>query len=98
VVFPSAEPVARESLARVVGKECSIDLVIDDLHEELRSRPYELVSVAGGWQYRSRSDYADAIGASQAPKRGGATALYEFEAVVLMVIACSQPITRSELS
>jgi segregation and condensation protein B len=98
VIFASAEPVTREVLARVVGKDCSIDLLIDDLHEELRSRPYELVSVAGGWQHRSRSIYADAIRASQTPTRGGAAALSEFEAMVLMAIAYSQPITRSELS
>jgi segregation and condensation protein B len=98
VIFASAEPVTRETLARVVGKDCSIDLLIDDLHDELRSRPYELVSVAGGWQHQSRSAYADAIRASQAPTRGGAAALSEFEAMVLMAIAYSQPITRSEVS
>ncbi|WP_420408062.1 SMC-Scp complex subunit ScpB [Hoeflea sp.] len=98
VIFASAEPVARETLARVVGKDCSIDLLIDDLVEELRDRPYELVSVAGGWQHRSRSAYADAIRASQAPTRGAVAALSEFEAMVLMAIAYSQPITRSELS
>lgn len=53
VIFASTEPVSRETLARVVGKECSIDLIIDDLREELSSRPYELVSVAGGWQHRT---------------------------------------------
>ena len=55
VIFASAEPVSRDTLARVVGKDCSIELLIDDLREELSSRPYELVSVAGGWQHRSRS-------------------------------------------
>lgn len=98
VIFASAEPVTRETLARVVGKDCSIDLLIDDLHEELRSRPYELVSVAGGWQHRSRTAYADAIRASQTPTRGGAAVLSEFEAMVLMAVAYSQPVTRSELS
>lgn len=97
VIFASSEPVTREVLARVVGKDCSIDLLIDDLHEELRSRPYELVSVAGGWQHRSRSAYADAIRASQAPTRGGAAALSEFEAMVLMSVAYFQPVTRTEL-
>ena len=58
VIFASAEPVTRETLARVVGKDCSMDLLIEDLREELRSRPYELVSVAGGWQHRTRSAYA----------------------------------------
>jgi segregation and condensation protein B len=88
----------REVLARVVGKDCSIDLLIDDLREELRSRPYELVSVAGGWQHRTRSSYAETIRASQAPTRSATAALSEFEAMVLMSIAYFQPVTRSELS
>lgn len=98
VIFASAVPVGREALARVVGKECSIDLLIDDLREELRSRPYELVPVAGGWQHRTRSIYADTIRASSAPTRSAAAALSEFEATVLMSIAYFQPLTRSELS
>ncbi len=98
VIFASAEPVGREVLARVVGKDCSIDLLIDDLREELRSRPYELVSVAGGWQHRTRSAYGAAIRASNAPTRGAAAALSEFEAMALMSIAYSQPVTRGELS
>ncbi|WP_047033078.1 SMC-Scp complex subunit ScpB [Hoeflea sp. IMCC20628] len=98
VIFASAEPVTREILARVVGKDCSVDLLIDDLHEELRSRPYELVSVAGGWQHRSRSAYAPAIRASSAPTRSAAAVLSELESMVLMAIAYFQPVTRSELS
>jgi len=49
VIFAAAAPVGRETLARVVGKDCSIDLLIDDLREELGDRPYEIVFVAGGW-------------------------------------------------
>jgi len=69
VIFASAEPVTRETLARVVGNDCSIDLLIDDLREELSSRPYELVSVAGGWQHRTRSRFAETIRASSASTR-----------------------------
>lgn len=98
VIFASAEPVSRETLARVVGRECSIDLLIDDLVEELRHRPYELVPVAGGWQHRTRPRFADTIRASSAPTRGGATILSEFEALVLTAVGYLQPITRSELS
>jgi len=98
VIFASAEPVSRETLARVVGKDCSIDLLIDDLIEELRDRPYELVSVAGGWQHRTRPRFAETIRASAAPTRGGAAALSELEAMVLMAVGYFQPVTRSELS
>ncbi|KOF12489.1 transcriptional regulator [Ensifer adhaerens] len=98
VIFASAEPVTRETLARVVGKDCSIDLLIDDLREELRARPYDIVTVAGGWQHRSRSAYAPAIRAAQAPTRTGVARLSEYEAAVLMAIAYLQPVTRGELS
>ncbi len=98
VIFAAAEPVGRETLARIVGKDCSIDLLIDDLRAELRDRPYEIVFVAGGWQHRSRSAYASAIRASQASTRSAAPALSDFEAMVLMAIAYFQPITRGDLS
>ncbi|NEJ18211.1 segregation and condensation protein B [Rhizobium leguminosarum] len=98
VIFVSAEPVSRETLARVVGRDCSVDLLIDDLIEELRERPYELVTVAGGWQHRTRPRFAETIRASSAPTKGGAAALSEFEAMVLMAVGYFQPVTRGELS
>lgn len=79
VIFASTEPITRETLARIVGRDCSTDLLIDDLMEELRDRPYELVSIAGGWQHRTRVRFAETIRASTAPTRGGAAALSEFE-------------------
>jgi segregation and condensation protein B len=98
VMFASAEPVTREILARVVGRDCSIDLLIDDFREELRSRPYDIVAVAGGWQHRSLSAYASAIRASYVSTRSSAASLSEHEAAVLMAIAYLQPVTRGELS
>lgn len=98
VLFAAAAPVGRETLSRVVGTDCSIDLLIDDLQEELRGRPYEIVSVAGGWQHRTRSRYAETIRAAQAPTRSSSAALSDFEAMVLMAIAYFQPVTRAELS
>lgn len=98
VIFASAEPVARETLSRIVGKDCSIDLLIDDLKEDLHGRPYEIVAVAGGWQHRTRLRYTDAIRASSTPTRGGGSLLSEFEAMVLMAVGYFQPVTRGELS
>ena len=37
VIFAASEPVSRETLARVVGQDCSIELLIDDIREELLS-------------------------------------------------------------
>lgn len=96
-IFAASEPVTREMLARFVGKNCSTDLLIDDIREELRGRPYDLVAVAGGWKHLTRPAYADAIRAAI----GGAektTDLTQSEVLVLMCIAYFQPIIRAELS
>lgn len=55
IIFAASEPVTRETLARIVGKSCSIGLLIDDIREELRGRPYDLVAVAGGFRHLTRS-------------------------------------------
>lgn len=95
--FTASEPVGREALAKIVGKSCSIDLLIDDIREELRGRPYDLVSVAGGWKHLTRPAYADAI---RAAVGGGERAvdLTQSEVLVLMCVAYFQPITPGELS
>jgi chromosome segregation and condensation protein ScpB len=96
-IFAASEPVGRETLARIVGKSCSIDLLIDDIREELRGRPYDLVAVAGGWKHLTRPAYADAIRAAVGGSES-ATDLTQSEVLVLMCIAYFQPITRAELS
>ncbi|TJW41397.1 MAG: SMC-Scp complex subunit ScpB [Mesorhizobium sp.] len=101
VIFAASEPVSREVLARVVGKSCNLDLVIDDIRAELAGRPYELVAVAGGWQHRTKRAFADVIrGAFGTAAGQGAEAkeLSQSESLVLMCIAYLQPITRGELS
>ncbi|MER8671213.1 SMC-Scp complex subunit ScpB [Mesorhizobium sp. M1156] len=96
-IFAASEPVTRDTLARIVGKSCNIDLIIDDIREELRGRPYDLVAVAGGWKHLTRPAYADAIrtavGASERTLD-----LSQSEVLVLLTIAYFQPITRAELS
>lgn len=99
VIFAANEPVSREVLSRVVGKSCNLELVIDDIRAELAGRPYELVSVAGGWQHRTRKVFGDAIHAAFGTSEGqGTKELSQSEALVLMCIAYFQPITRGELS
>lgn len=96
-IFAASEPVGRETLARIVGKSCSIDLLIDDIREELRGRPYDLVAVAGGWKHLTRPAYADAIRTAVGGNERAAD-LTQLEVLVLMCIAYFQPITRGELS
>jgi chromosome segregation and condensation protein ScpB len=100
-IFAASEPVGRETLAKIVGKGCSIDLLIDDIREELRGRPYDLVAVAGGWKHLTRPAYADAIRGAFGMAVGGdekTADLTQSEVLVLMCIAYFQPITRAELS
>ncbi len=96
VIFAAAEPVTREVLARVVGKACELDLLIDDIRDELRARPYELVTVAGGWSFRTRPGHAAAIRAAGVVNAPAAD-LSRREALVLMTVAYFQPVTRGEL-
>jgi segregation and condensation protein B len=96
VIFAAAKPVSRESLARVVGKACNLDLIIDDIRDELRGRPYELIAVAGGWSMRTRPGHAAAIRAAGVVNEPAAD-LTRREALVLMTVAYFQPITRGEL-
>jgi segregation and condensation protein B len=98
-IFASAEPVPREMLARLVGKSCVLDDLIADIRAELKGRPYELVSVAGGFHHRTRPRFADAIrAASKVPERQEAPDLTRLESLTLAAIAYRQPITRAALS
>ena len=95
-IFASAGPATREMLARVVGSACSLELLIDDIRADLRGRPYELVSVAGGWSFRTKRGFGAAIKtALGGPQK---TELSKADAMLLMGIATFQPITRGELS
>jgi len=101
VIFAASEPVTRETLARVVGKSCNLDLIIDDIREELRGRPYELVAVAGGWQHRTRKAFGDVIRSAfgrASEQDQTSRPMSQTESLVLMCIAYFQPITRGELS
>ncbi|QPC96038.1 SMC-Scp complex subunit ScpB, partial [Mesorhizobium sp. INR15] len=96
VIFAADKPVTRDVLARVVGKECNLELIIDDIRGELRGRPYELVAVAGGWQHRTRPGFGDAIRTASGVSEK--SELTQSELIVLMAVAYLQPITRAELS
>jgi chromosome segregation and condensation protein ScpB len=64
VIFAASEPVSRETLSALIGTDCNLDLLIADIRDELKSRPYELVDVAGGYQHRTRRIYGEVIRAS----------------------------------
>jgi len=97
VLFASASPVGREDLARVVGQGASVEMLIGDIQAELTGRPYELAQVAGGWMFRTRTQFADAIKAAS-DLGDQSLAFTEMEMGVLCAIAYHQPIDRAGLA
>ncbi|MEQ8699632.1 MAG: SMC-Scp complex subunit ScpB [Bauldia litoralis] len=97
VLFASASPVSREDLARVVGQGASVEMLIEDVQAELTGRPYELAQVAGGWMFRTRTQFAAAIKAAADPGEQP-LAFSEMEMGVLCAIAYHQPIDRAGLA
>ena len=97
VVFAAAEPVPRETLARLVGRDGPLDRLLDDIRAELRGRPYDLVRIGGGYALRTKARYGAAIRAAFEldPESRG---LSKLEAGVLAAIAYEQPVTRAALS
>ena len=96
VLFASAEPVGRDQLARVVGQEANLDLLLADLCAELVDRPVELRRVGSAWALRTRLGLGPAIRAALEPGPH-ASPLSERELAVLAAIAYHQPITRAGL-
>ncbi len=96
VLFASASPVPREDLARVVGKEASLDLLIEDLAAELEGRAVEVARVGAGWVLRTRAVYSPAI-REAADVGDQALNLSAFDLAVLAAIAYHQPISRDGL-
>jgi len=96
VIFASPHPVSRDRLAALVGEDCNLDRLIEDIRAELSLRPYELVLVAGGYQHRTRAKYAAAIRVSGSAKTS--PDLSKWESLVLAAVAYFQPLTRADLS
>jgi segregation and condensation protein B len=93
VIFASSKPVLRETLSALIGSDCNLDHLIADIRDELRTRPYELVEVAGGYQHRTRPLYGAVIAASGVVA-SPAVDLSPLEKLVLTAVAYFQPVTR----
>ena len=90
VLFAAPKPVTREVLARVVGRDCVLDLLLDDLREDLRGRPVELVRAGEGFALHTRAAFGPAVRvAFDIP--ADAKQLTKLEAGVLMAVAMFQP-------
>jgi len=97
VIFAASRPVLRETLLALIGSDCNLDHLIADIRDELRTRPYELAEVAGGYQHRTRRSLADVIRASGVVSPP-AVELSRLEQLVLTTIAYFQPVTRMQIA
>ncbi len=98
-IFASPSPLTREALAKLVGRACNLDDLMSDIRDDLRARPYELIQVAGGYQLRTKTRYADAIRVlGNGARHAGPPQLTPTELLTMTAIAYLQPATRAELS
>ena len=78
----------------MVGQGASVEMLIEDIQTALVGRPYELAQVAGGWMFRTKTQFADAIKAA-ADLGEQSLAFTEMEMGVLCAISYHQPVDRS---
>ena len=98
VLFAMPEPATREVLARVVGRGCALDLLLDDLKQDFYARDPTSSSRRGKAHAANQGRaFGSAIRAAFGISAEART-LTKLEAGVLMAIAYYQPITRAELT
>ena len=61
VMFAAPKPVTREVLARVVGRDCVLDLLLDDLREELARPAVRARQGRGGFALHTRAAFGPAV-------------------------------------
>jgi len=99
LVFASGEPVREAAMMALLrgrgllGEEEPVGPVLEAIAERFVDRGMELVNVAGGWQFRTRPELAEALTkVIERPRRLGRSAME-----TLAVIAYHQPCTRSDI-
>lgn len=93
LIFASAEPVSPAAVARLLPEDVDADTVLASVQARYAGRGVELVSVAGGWQFRTAADLAPLLTrVVQQPRRLPRAAME-----VLAVVAYHQPTTRAEI-
>ncbi len=97
MLFAAPKPVTREILARVVWRDCALELLLDDLREDLHRRPIELVRAGENFTLHTRPTFGPAIRAAFGIP-ADAKQLTKLEAGMLMAVAMFQPVTRGEIS
>jgi segregation and condensation protein B len=91
--FASPEPLREGDLARHLGPDADIRLLVRELAETYAGRGVNLVRVAGGWTFRTAPDLGPALRTEREVARKLSRAAVE----TLAIIAYHQPVTRAEI-
>jgi segregation and condensation protein B len=98
LIFASDGPIGPPALRRAFPKvtPAQITAAVAQINADLAAtgRPYEIAEVAGGWQFRTRPAFAEAILAAT-PERKLRLSRPALETLAL--IAYKQPLTRAEI-
>lgn len=97
VLMASAEPLTLNQMLAVFDEELGAELLrraLDELRTEWQNRGLELVTLADGWRFQTRSDYlryVHRINPEKPPKYSRAVM------ETLAIIAYKQPVTRGDI-
>nr|MBP8976445.1 SMC-Scp complex subunit ScpB [Bacteroidota bacterium] len=109
LIFAAKEPLSITQIRAIFqmdegnrGERRQIDLetirrIVEELNNEYEKsdRPYRIVSIAGGYQFATRSEYAEWLG--RLHKEQGRRKLSQSGVETLAIIAYKQPITKAEI-
>jgi segregation and condensation protein B len=93
LLFAAPEPLSETELALRLGEETDLPALLRELAAIYAERGVNLVSLAGGWTFRTAPDLAAALRSEREVPRRLSRAAVE----TLAVIAYHQPVTRAEI-
>lgn len=98
LIFSADRPSGAAQLRKVFPELSAAELaeIVDGINAKLleQDRPYEIVEVGGGYQFRTRPEYGELIRAAR-PERVARLSRAALE--TLAMVAYRQPLTRAEL-
>jgi segregation and condensation protein B len=98
LIFAGDSPTTVASIRRALPEltPSRIPGLVDDINEQLErsGRPYRIASVAAGYQFRTRPEFADVLLAAQPERK---LRLSKAALETLAVIVYRQPVTRAQI-